>query len=167
MGLQSTIAVLISSTIIKVFGMGDLFSSFTSGDLIVGALNFFTMFFSNFALKFVNYPFMVLAKSAKILPVLFTGWIFGVYKLTWAQVGIAITISSGLVVFNSNKVKGGYADDSVTGILLVMMSLLFDGFVNMQTDKNHRQQKRQFAYHSMLYTNSVGMIGNFLFFQFA
>lgn len=93
-------------------------------------LNFFSMFFSNFALKYVSYPFMVLAKSAKILPVIFTGWIRGVYKLTWTQVGIAITISAGLVIFNSKKLKGGVADDSMWGITLVFFSLLVDGFAN-------------------------------------
>ena len=75
MGIQSLLAALISSTIIKVFGMGDLFSGFQRGDAIVGTLNFFTMYCSNFALKFVNYPFMALAKSAKILPVILTGWL--------------------------------------------------------------------------------------------
>ena len=104
MGMQSMIAVVISVNIIKFGGMGSLFEDFSRGDLIVGTLNFLTMYCSNFALKFVNYPFMVLAKSAKILPVILTGWLTGVYKLTWAQVGIAITISTGLVIFNSNKV---------------------------------------------------------------
>ena len=103
----------------------------------MGTLNFLTMYCSNFALKFVNYPFMVLAKSAKILPVILTGWLTGVYKLTWAQVGIALTISSGLVIFNSSKMSGGFGDDSMFGVVLVLISLLFDGFVNSQTDKNH------------------------------
>ena len=137
MGVQSLIAVLISMTIIKVGGMGSLFDGFSRGDVIVGTLNFLTMYCSNFALKFVNYPFMVLAKSAKILPVILTGWLTGVYKLTWAQVGIALTISSGLVIFNSSKVSGGFGDDSMFGVVLVLISLLFDGFVNSQTDKNH------------------------------
>ena len=79
MGVQSLLAVFISSTIIKLFGMGSLFSDFSRGDAIVGSLNFATMYCSNFALKFVNYPFMALAKSAKILPVILTGWLSGVY----------------------------------------------------------------------------------------
>jgi hypothetical protein len=53
----------------------------TQGDAIVGGLNFATMFCSNYSLKFVNYPFMVLAKSAKVLPVVLTGWFRGVYVL--------------------------------------------------------------------------------------
>ena len=48
---------------------------------MVGCLNFITMYCSNFALKFVNFPLMALAKSAKILPVILTGWLTGVYTL--------------------------------------------------------------------------------------
>lgn len=94
------------------------------------------MYCSNFALKFVSYPFMVLAKSAKVMPVILTGWLLGTYKLSAGQVGIAITISAGLVIFNSKKVTG-FGDDSWIGIGLVLISLLFDGFVGSLTDKNH------------------------------
>ena len=81
---------------------------------------------------------------------------------------IALTISAGLVIFNLNKVQGGFAEDSPFGIMLVCMSLLFDGFVNSQTDKNHQGKKdRSYAYHTMLYNNLVGLVGNAIFFAFA
>lgn len=165
MGVQSLIAVIIATVIIKVGKMGDLMTGFTRGDFIVGALNFLTMYCSNFALKFVNYPFMVLAKSAKIMPVVLTGWIRGVYKLTWMQIGLAFTISSGLVLFNSSKVKS-FEEDSMIGVFLVLASLFFDGFTNSQTDKNHQRKKRDFAYHTMLYNNLVGLAGNVTFHVF-
>jgi drug/metabolite transporter (DMT)-like permease len=111
--------------------MGSIVDSATTGDGIVGVLNFITMFFSNTALKFVSYPFMVLSKSAKILPVIFAGWIRGVYKLTWSQVFIAIIISSGLVIFNSKKMKGlDEESENMFGVGLCLLSLLFDGFVS-------------------------------------
>lgn len=167
MGVQSIFAVFISISIIKFFKMGPLFEGFSRGDLVVGSLNFFTMYCSNFALKFVNYPFMALAKSAKILPVILTGWLTGVYRLERSQVFIALAISSGLVVFNASKMSGGFGDDSWFGIFLVLTSLLFDGFVNSQTDKNHQGKKRDFAYHTMLYNNLVGLAGNLAFFSFS
>lgn len=77
--IQAGTAVLLSSTIIKFFSMGSLWGSLNNGDLIVGGLNFATMFCSNYSIKFVNYPFMVLAKSAKVLPVVLTGWLLRVY----------------------------------------------------------------------------------------
>jgi drug/metabolite transporter (DMT)-like permease len=137
MGVQSLFACMISTGIIRAFKMGSFFKGFSRGDLVVGSLNFCTMYCSNFALKFVNYPFMALAKSAKILPVILTGWLTGAYKLQRSQVAIALTISLGLVIFNASKIRGGFFDDSSFGIMLVVMSLMFDGFVNSQTDKNH------------------------------
>ena len=88
--------------------MGSLFGDLSQGDLIVAVLNFGGMFCSNFALKFIGFPVMVLAKSSKIIPVLFTGWFRGVYKITWAQVVISLTITSGLIIFSSNKFQGGF-----------------------------------------------------------
>ena len=79
---------------------------------------------------------MVLAKSAKVLPVVLTGWLLSVYKISMLQVLIAVTITAGLVIFNISKVNG-LQDESLYGIGLVMLSLLFDGLVGAQTDKNH------------------------------
>ena len=50
-----------------------------------------------------------------------------------------MTISTGLVIFNLSKVKGSnIEDESAMGLFLVLASLLFDGFVNAETDKNHK-----------------------------
>lgn len=81
---------------------------------------------------------MVLAKSAKVLPVVLTGWLLAVYKISMVQVLIAVTITAGLVIFNISKVNG-LQDESLYGIGLVMLSLLFDGLVGAQTDKNHQK----------------------------
>jgi solute carrier family 35 (UDP-galactose transporter), member B1 len=159
--------VIISSAIIRGFGMGSLLGEFHKGDAVVGTLNFCTMFCSNFALKYVSYPFVVLSKSAKILPVALTGWIIGVYQLTWTQTVLFFTISAGLVIFNMAKVKQEHIEDeSPNGLVLVLASLLFDGFVNAETDKNHRAQHRKYAYHSMLYSNLIGLAGNLLLYTY-
>ena len=79
---------------------------------------------------------------------------------------IALTITAGLVIFNISKVNG-LEDESTFGIGLVMLSLLFDGLVGAQTDKNHQMQKRPFAYYSMLYTNSCLLVGNFVIYNYA
>jgi len=78
-GIQAITGLAISSTIITVCDMGSLWGPFNQGDFIVGILNFLTMFCSNYSIKFVNYPFMALAKSAKVLPVVLTGWLLKVY----------------------------------------------------------------------------------------
>jgi hypothetical protein len=78
--IQALFAILISAAIIKGCGMGSLFGIMSRSDIEVGGLLFISMLTSNYSLTFVNYPFMVLAKSAKILPVILIGWIRGIYK---------------------------------------------------------------------------------------
>ena len=80
--IQALFAILISAAIIKCCGMGSLFGPMSRSDIEVGAMLLISMTTSSYSLNFVNYPFMVLAKSAKILPIILIGWIRGIYKLT-------------------------------------------------------------------------------------
>ena len=109
--------------------MGSLFGIMSRSDIEVGGLLFISMLTSNYSLTFVNYPFMVLAKSAKILPVILIGWIRGIYKPERVQFVIAASISTGLILFNLKKADGLF-DESLFGIGLVLTSLLFDGLVS-------------------------------------
>jgi len=139
LGIQNTMAIMLSAGIISYFKMGSLLGEFHKGDAVVGCLNFCSSYAGNYSLKFVSYPIMALAKSAKILPVAFTGWLLGVYKLTWTQNALFVMITSGLVIFNMNKKSSTHLEDeSMKGLTLVGLSLLFDGFVNAETDKNHK-----------------------------
>jgi hypothetical protein len=86
----------------------------TYRDFLLGVLTFGSMYCSNFALKFVNYPFVVLSKSAKIMPgnnyflfkhlVIIVGSIRKIYKLHAVQYVLATLITVGLVLFNFSKV---------------------------------------------------------------
>jgi hypothetical protein len=60
---------------------------------------------SVFAMKYVSFPFVVLAKSAKVIPVILVGALRGVYKPSMKQYCIAFFISLGLFVFNFFKPK--------------------------------------------------------------
>ena len=71
---------------------------------------------------------MVLAKSAKVLPIIMIGWTRGIYKVEGSQFIIALTITCGLVLFNLNLSKVGEFNESLAGIALVFGSLFFDGF---------------------------------------
>jgi hypothetical protein len=55
--------------------MGDLFTGIRRGEIIVGIMGCITVYCSNYSLKFVSFPMMALAKSAKVLPVILTGWL--------------------------------------------------------------------------------------------
>lgn len=164
-GMESAFSCLFAAMTIKAGGMGPLFGgNLTKGDLVVGLLNFFSKFFTNFSLKFVNYPVTVLAKSAKVIFTILVGSIRGVYTPNLAQIIIAITITAGLVIFNSGKMQGLDEDSNIIGIGLVFGSLVIDGISASETDKIHKAEKREFAYHSMFYTNLVSLILNALFY---
>lgn len=134
---QYTIAVFIASIILIVTStpskdqtvFGSIFKQLTSGDILVGLFQFGSMNASTFALKFVSFPFVVLAKSAKVIPIILMGALRGVYNPTTKQYGIAIFISLGLFIFNfykpSKKTDSKGAD--MFGLFLLFCSLLFDG----------------------------------------
>ena len=63
------------------------------------------MNFSNKAMGLVSYPFVVLSKSAKVIPVILVGALRRVYKPDTKQYLVAIFISSGLVLFNLGKLE--------------------------------------------------------------
>jgi solute carrier family 35 (UDP-galactose transporter), member B1 len=131
----------------------------------VGGLTFGSMFCSNAALKFVNYPFVVLAKSAKIMPVFIVGSIRGIYKPQMVQYFMAIAITVGLVMFNS-KEMGKLEAENILGIAMVLGSLVFDGLVSSQTDKEHKATGRDYAYPLMFSSNFVQLAANLALFTF-
>jgi hypothetical protein len=75
-------------------------------------------------------------------------------------------ITLGLVIFNLSKVEGIF-EESMLGVILVLISLMFDGFVSSQQDKNHKTAKRPYAYHTMLYNNTFILLGNLVVFAFS
>jgi len=80
---QYAIAAIVSAVIVLMSGQpGGLFQAFTYDDLIVSLFNFCSMNFSNRAMKVVSYPFVILCKSAKIIPVILVGTLRGVYNPT-------------------------------------------------------------------------------------
>lgn len=109
----------------------------TRGDIVVGLFQFVSMNSSNVALKYVSFPFVVLSKSAKVIPVILIGAIRGVYKPDMKYYCIAFLISIGLFIFNfykgSSKKDSSSAD--LWGLLLLLASLTFDGLTGTQTDK--------------------------------
>lgn len=163
MGVQNIIAITISVMILKASYKQSLSACLHPGDFVVGVLCFGSMYCSNYALKFVNYPFVVLSKSAKIMPVIIMGAIRKVYKLEPIQYLLATTISAGLILFNSHKLTNLEADN-IIGIVLVLASLIFDGLTSSQTDKHHKDSGRDLAYSIMFSNNVVQLVANIAFF---
>jgi solute carrier family 35 (UDP-galactose transporter), member B1 len=113
------------------------------------------MFTSNYALNFVNYPMQALVKSSKIIPVMIIGIFRGTYSYPLVKYICAILITIGLIVFN----LGGKKDDfNVSGIgaVLLVISLLFDGLLNTQSDLEKGKGNKTHAFHLMVSNNLVG-----------
>uniref|UniRef100_A0A1A9UDF9 Adenosine 3'-phospho 5'-phosphosulfate transporter 1 n=1 Tax=Glossina austeni TaxID=7395 RepID=A0A1A9UDF9_GLOAU len=99
--------------------------------------NIMSAWFQYEALKFVNFPTQVLAKSCKIIPVMLMGKILSKTKYEFYEYFTAILISLGMIFFMT-----GSADDSkasgvttLTGVFLLAMYLVFDSFTaNWQSD---------------------------------
>jgi len=133
---QYASAVLVSGTIILLSGQpGGLTAAFTMDDLTVSMLNFGSQNFGNRAMKMMSYPLIILAKSAKVIPVIVVGTLRGVYHPTNQQLFTAFLISIGLVIFNLTKM--GEGGDHSTGLYMLCASMAFDGLVQTQTDKQH------------------------------
>lgn len=64
------------------------------------------------------------------------------------------------------KMKGGFADESVLGIFLVIFSLIFDGFVGSITVWNNTRKGRSYAYLTMFYNASSGILLNCTMYAF-
>ena len=106
LGLVSVVALVISFLILKLgYTSSNVTDHMTKHDFFVGSLQFMSTFTSVVSLKYVSFPFMVLAKSAKIMPVIIFGMIRGVYKFSPLSIGLSLMITSGLILFSSNKVR--------------------------------------------------------------
>ena len=85
--------------------MDMLTQSLTFNDLVVAFYGYVSMNCSNMAMGLASAPFVLLSKSAKIIPVIFVGTLRGVYTPTVSKFVIAIFITIGLIIFNLNKVS--------------------------------------------------------------
>lgn len=102
--------------------------------------NIMSAWFQYEALKFVNFPTQVLAKSCKIIPVMLMGKIVSRAKYEFYEYFTAGLISSGMLFFllgseSGTQAKAASTIASMTGILLLVLYMTFDSFTsNWQSD---------------------------------
>ena len=112
--------------------------------------------FGYHALKHVNFPTVILAKSCKLVPVMAVGALvfrqrFPLYK--YASVAL---ITTGIFIFmflaESNSSKAAGSSNSFLGIALVGINLFLDGFTN--TAQEHLFKRFKMSSHAMMcFTN--------------
>jgi len=112
------------------------------------------MFCSNFAIEFVNYPTMVLAKSCKPIPVLLMGVLVLGKKPDLMKYIVVIAITAGIVIFTSDTIVStkDHKENTYEGILLLAASLAMDGITGPFQDKLIHDHSPSSS-HMMLYCN--------------
>lgn len=94
--------------------------------------NIMSAWFQYEALKFVNFPTQVLAKSCKIIPVMIMGKIVSRNKYEFYEYITAIMISVGMIFFltGSTDESKTTAMTTLTGVLLLIFYMVFDSFTS-------------------------------------
>lgn len=94
--------------------------------------NIMSAWFQYEALKFVNFPTQVLAKSCKIIPVMMMGKVISRAKYEFYEYFTAILISFGMVMFLMGSADGSHASSitTMTGVLMLTLYMLFDSFTS-------------------------------------
>lgn len=121
---------------------------------------------SNLALKYVNYPTQVLAKSCKVIPVMVMGVLIARKSYPLRTYVVVLLLSVGMSIFMLDKsANSGKAIDSnansVEGLLLLAFSLAMDGVTNsVQTRMQMQFKPGPTADELMLYMNmyAVGFL---------
>lgn len=99
--------------------------------------NIMSAWFQYEALKFVNFPTQVLAKSCKIIPVMLMGKIISKSKYETYEYLTAGLISVGMIFFLTGSTDESKASSvtTLTGVVLLILYMVFDSFTsNWQGD---------------------------------
>ncbi|PIA19233.1 UAA transporter [Coemansia reversa NRRL 1564] len=126
----------------------------------VAVLNSSASPFGYMALRYINYPTMTLAKTCKMVPVMFMNKIlyrrhYPSYK--YAVVAMITTGVSAFMLFKSSeKSKSGSleaVENSLYGLLLVLINLAIDGAVNSTQDQIFAEDAEITGQHMMCLMN--------------
>eukprot|EP00301_Raphidiophrys_heterophryoidea_P027522 c9694_g1_i3.p1 GENE.c9694_g1_i3~~c9694_g1_i3.p1 ORF type:complete len:237 (+),score=49.05 c9694_g1_i3:389-1099(+) len=116
------------------------------------------MYCSTYALREVNYPTQVLAKSCKAIPIMVFNFLLGreVYPWQrWLAVGLVVL---GVSVFTMETSKSSDKANKTLGLFLVFISLCLDGSTGTQQTQLRKTTKPS-QYEFMLFMNFVASIG--------
>jgi solute carrier family 35 (UDP-galactose transporter), member B1 len=99
----------------------------------IGFCYILAMFFSNYALFYVNYPTQVIVKSCKMIPVMASSVLIHGKRYPPAAYFRVVMVTIGIIMFTffkkASKVKEG-AQTQLIGLALAFLSLTMDGFVS-------------------------------------
>eukprot|EP00045_Choanoeca_perplexa_P009420 m.90994 g.90994 ORF g.90994 m.90994 type:complete len:324 (-) comp14888_c0_seq6:1283-2254(-) len=160
---SATLTILLFQTMLS--GLYALAATLVKGDTFVPALDFaipgFTyigaMLCSNEALRYVNYPTQVLAKSCKLVPVMLVNVLYYHRKQTLGEYIQVALVTSGIVLFRYKAGKEEGESNTTYGIVLLGLSLLMDGITG-PTQEYIRDRYKPSSEQFMLYCNMWAVI---------
>jgi len=107
-----------------------------------------SMFFASKSLQFIPFPFYLLAKSVKMIPVNYLGYLARGKSYSLQEGAAVLLIAIGLNIYKSSV--SGDEKRCLLGIVLVVISLMFDGAAASQIDKlkqNFQMTAVELMYH--------------------
>lgn len=133
----------------------------------LGLLSVLAMSSSFMALQWVSYPAQVLAKSSKPIPVLLMGVLLGDRSYPVRKYCIVFLIVFGVSAFFYNSKKAASSSVGIgIGEVLLIMSLLMDGFLNSLQERIMSKYKPNSNY-LMMESNKWIIILSFLLTMFS
>jgi len=109
------------------------------------------------ALKYVNFPTQTLGKCGKMLPVMLVGVFISGKKYNLKDYSIAISITTGcMIFFLTGKISSGESN-TVYGLLLMAAYMFFDSFTSTFQEKMFKGYTMS-TYDQMIYVNSCSSI---------
>ena len=143
--VQSTFAALVgyiyiqttrkSSTDMPIFPSSQIFWSLS----LVAILTSLSSPFGYASLQHVDYITFLLAKSCKLLPVMFIHITLYRKRYPFRQYAVVALVTAGVAIFtlhqsSGSKKKKGAEASSIYGLVLLSINLLFDGLTNATQD---------------------------------
>ena len=118
------------------------------------------------ALKYIDYPTMILGKSSKLLSVMFVHLLLYRSKFPPHKYAVVAMVTGGVALFtyfNSNGSHKKNADTSIHGLLLLFVNLILDGFTNSTQDIIFKRNPTISGPHMMFGLNLMATILNMLY----
>lgn len=113
------------------------------------------------ALKFINFPLLILAKSSKPVPVMVVGVTFFKKKYPWYKYVSVLLLCGGIGVFTAagKSYENKKLDilRQLFGIALIVVNLFLDGYTNNQQDHIFHKHKIS-SFQMMKFINSWQLI---------
>jgi adenosine 3'-phospho 5'-phosphosulfate transporter B3 len=97
---------------------------------ILSTMTFGGMFFTNFALKFLNYATRIVFKSAKVVPVMLFATIVNKKVFSPLEYFSAATLCAGVALFTLGDAAGGALNFNPIGVVLITLALCVDALTS-------------------------------------